>query len=205
MTRLFIVGLALISLSASPRAASAATTANDSLVVYAAPARRAGPIDSKTKRADLVRLFGKSRLKDSTIVLGEGQEDQATTEILDKTWAATVVWESSDRQDISSVIMSKQGTRWHTKEGIRIGTSVRELEKINGMPFPFSGLDWDFGGLIGETEGKLSKLDGLSLTLTSEAAPEDTAKFTGDRVNPLSNAAGIDKAGIEVGQMILKF
>jgi hypothetical protein len=49
--------------------------------------------------------------------------------------------------------------RWHTAEGITLGTSLRDLERLNSKPFQLHGFDWGFGGLITSWDGgRLDKL-----------------------------------------------
>jgi len=205
MRRLLIAFLFFAGLGWSLQAAETSTAKNDFLVVYGKMNRRAGPINSRTTRANLAALFGKTKLRNSTIVLGENGVKQPSTDILTKGAEATVVWETEARRKIVGILMSKRNSQWHTEDGIKVGTSVQELEKINGAPFKFSGLDWDDGGQIQAATGKLSALDGLSLTLQGNSDAPGAEKFIGDQVNPMSNASGIEKAGIYVGSMTLYF
>jgi hypothetical protein len=46
---------------------------------------------------------------------------------------------------------------WRTQEGVGVGTTLAEVEKINGRPFRLSGFDWDFGGTVTDWHG--GKLD----------------------------------------------
>ena len=50
-------------------------------------------------------------------------------------------------------------TRWKTSFGLKLGTTLKEIEELNGCPFIFYGFGWDNGGFISEFNGgKLSKL-----------------------------------------------
>jgi hypothetical protein len=53
---------------------------------------------------------------------------------------------SDDKKRIENITIV--GRRWATKEGIRIGTTLAALEKINGGPFQFYGFAWDYGGTV---------------------------------------------------------
>jgi len=49
-------------------------------------------------------------------------------------------------------------SRWKTSFGVTLGTSLKELERINGTPFIFFGFGWDYGGFISEYNiGKLGQ------------------------------------------------
>ncbi len=39
--------------------------------------------------------------------------------------------------------------------GVKIGTTLSELVKLNGKPFTFTGFDWDYGGYAIFEKGKL--------------------------------------------------
>jgi hypothetical protein len=47
------------------------------------------------------------------------------------------------------------GTRsvWHVNGHIRLGTTLRELERLNGKPFTMSGYGWDYGGRVMDWNG----------------------------------------------------
>jgi hypothetical protein len=49
-------------------------------------------------------------------------------------------------------------SRWKTSFGVTLGTSLKELERINQTPFIFFGFGWDYGGFISEyNTGKLGQ------------------------------------------------
>jgi|WetSurMetagenome_2_1015567.scaffolds.fasta_scaffold286093_2 hypothetical protein len=48
-------------------------------------------------------------------------------------------------------------TRWKTKAGVKMGTTLTELVDLNGTDFMFYGLGWDYGGgVFNWKEGKLA-------------------------------------------------
>jgi hypothetical protein len=59
------------------------------------------------------------------------------------------------------------GSSWKTTDGITIGTSLEEVERLNGKPFDLYGFDWDYGGLVTDwKEGKQSPYLHLRFQLT---------------------------------------
>lgn len=49
--------------------------------------------------------------------------------------------------------------RWKTPQGVSIGTTLKELEKLNGGPFKLAGFAWDYeGAIISWEEGKMSRV-----------------------------------------------
>ena len=59
----------------------------------------------------------------------------------------TVIWTDRKREQIQSIIVAAPHSVWHTSEGLTVGTSLRELEQINGRPFQFCGFGPAQGGL----------------------------------------------------------
>lgn len=48
---------------------------------------------------------------------------------------------------------------WHTRQGIRVGTPLRDLERLNGRPFILLGFGWDYSGTVVDWRGgKLQSL-----------------------------------------------
>jgi len=45
------------------------------------------------------------------------------------------------------------GSKWVGPGGVHVGSTIAELEKANGKPFTFSGLGWDYGGLVKDWRG----------------------------------------------------
>src|SRR5262249_12263360 len=84
---------------------------------------------------------------------------------------------------------------WEGPNGIKIGTRLAELEKLNGGPFTISGFGYNYGGnVLSWDGGKLASLDcngRLILTLdgdrtrggdfTIEMTPEERRAVSGDR------------------------
>lgn len=58
----------------------------------------------------------------------------------------------------------QKGGQWTSAEhGIRVGTSLAQLNRLNGRPFEFYGFDWDYGGLVSDWKG--GTLEGYRLQL----------------------------------------
>lgn len=49
---------------------------------------------------------------------------------------------------LQGVRVSDEGSLWHDGNGLRMGMSLAELVTLNAAPIDFSGLDWDYGGLV---------------------------------------------------------
>ncbi len=119
------------------------------------PGVSVGEIAANSSEMTLVELFGKQNVKSATIDLGEGEtapgtvlfpdEQEKTLEILWKNWSA--------KSTLKSVFIKGQRSKWITKSGISLGTSLKQLEQINGKPFTLGGFDWDGSGAILDFNG----------------------------------------------------
>lgn len=46
------------------------------------------------------------------------------------------------------IYVAVMGRNWRSKEGLRVGASVAELERLNNGPFKFYGFGFDYGGQV---------------------------------------------------------
>jgi len=106
---------------------------------------------------------------------------------------------------------SNPGSHWtEAGTGVRVGTSLGELNRLNGRAFEFSGFDWDFdwdyGGYVSDWKG--GKLEGLTLQLVygAEVMYDEDQSFlavaVGDQ-SVQSDARPLAGKGIRVGQMFM--
>lgn len=112
---------------------------------------------------DLVARFGEEE-----VVKGERYIEEGTVKVLISTvfpesnHPLTVFWKVGQNQykDIQSVEVSKmiydkefnvrlaEDDYWKFKNGLKIGMTIQELQKLNGGVFKFFGLGWDYGGSV---------------------------------------------------------
>lgn len=65
-------------------------------------------------------------------------------------WSDTAAY-----RNINNVILDGKASDWQTTQGIRLGTKLSELEKLNGKPFTLYGFGWDYGGAVQWNGGRL--------------------------------------------------
>jgi hypothetical protein len=155
---------------------------NDWLIV---PGKRLGPITAETNRKALDRLFGKRNVVDRDVDNGdEGPEPATVVFPKDSTAGLAIFWGQDQRVGWAMVCFERATApcRWHTKEGITLGTSWRRLENLNGRPFELVEFDIDGAGNTSSWKGgKLAHAfdDGLQLNLwyaSASPAKEPTAQ-----------------------------
>lgn len=112
---------------------------------------------------DLVARFGEKEVVKSERYIEEGTvKILISTVFPESNHPLTVFWKEGQNayKDIQSVEVSKmiydkefnvrlaEDDYWKFKNGIRIGMTIQELQKLNGGVFKFLGLGWDFGGSV---------------------------------------------------------
>src|SRR5262245_38262501 len=130
--------------------------ADDWLII---PGRTVGAITTKSTTQDLIRIYGEENVRSSQKCF-----------VLDAlSFPCILLFENTPRQ--IRILLSEPryveihgDERWHTAEGIHIGSTVEELEELNGKEFEF--LDFNVCGQIGYItswrDGKLSHTGELS-------------------------------------------
>lgn len=158
---------------------SGAALAKDNTLIV--PGQSVGPITPKTTRTDLVKYFGVANVKNATVYRGEGQSVPGTV-VFDKDpkRRMEITWAPNKR--VGDVTIGGSSSVWHTQSGIRLGTSLAELQRLNGKPFKFSGFEWDLGGRIqswqgGKLEAELKKV----WPTLAAGEKDDTSEINGDR------------------------
>jgi hypothetical protein len=187
--------------------AGSAVAQDKTLIV---PGKSVGPITRTTTRVGLNKLFGAANVKDGKIYGPEGESTPGTIVFpKDPKRKLEITWTSKKR--IGVVSMDGTSSVYKTAEGITLGTTLQRLEELNGKPFKFSGVGWDYGGLIQSWEG--GKLDkGLKniwprlsvLTGTPEPTQADFDAVSGDRTVWSNEAAQKKNMTIHVTELAVE-
>lgn len=170
------------------------------------PGERVGPVTRNTTRENLAQWFGKSRLTDQSVNIGEGSTEPGTRVDLGPERSFTVIW--SDRTRTKPVEVRNLGSAWQTPQGIRIGTPLSQLQQKLG-PFQLFGFGWDYGGTVVLEGTKLAQYQKtLVLRLTTapnvaERARNDYQAVLGDRKFSSTNPR-FKSLGVKVGEMIVR-
>ena len=143
-------------------AASALAQQNDWLIV---PGKRLGPITLDTTRTDLEGLFGKTNVLDQPVETGEGPEPGTVVFPGMPTGALAILWQRTlqgnlsyeNHNRISDVRICYQPLaapcKWHTENGVSLGTNLKRLETLNGRAFQIEPWGYDLGGNISSWRG----------------------------------------------------
>lgn len=169
------------------------------------PGKQVGAITKKTKRSDLVKIFGAANLKDETTrFFGGDAEFPGTVINLGKDRSLTVYWKDKNRTQPQGVIIDD--SRFKTPEGIGVGTTIGQLRKQFGE-FKISGFGWDYGGI---PQIKSNKLSHLTLRMDSDRNlaqkyEKEYLALSGDGVQISSNNPSLKRLGVRVYSIIAMF
>lgn len=139
---------------------SAARAPTDTLWLFAAdPADDA--VHATDTEATLRSRYGADNVGAERIHLGEGETVPGTVIFPnDSSRRLTVVWKDTvTRTQPTRVTVGSRQTRWAVVPGVSTGTSLSELERLNGRPFKLFGFAWDYAGTVSGWEG--GRLDSL--------------------------------------------
>jgi hypothetical protein len=149
---------------------------NDWLIV---PGKRVGLITATATRADITRIFGAKNVEEDEIQTSDMASEVGTKVFWSQPDVALAIFWMSDTADAHIRRIRVCATqelpgkcRWHTSEAITLGTSLKELERLNGHAFRVNGFDWGVGGLITSwSGGRLEKLAASCGTLNLRLDP----------------------------------
>jgi hypothetical protein len=173
--------------------ACGSSLAQDSVVDWRIlPGERVGPIDASTSESDLRRVFGDTSIAPVEVYLGEGFSEPGTAVYPDDPERRVeVVWRNGERDSPKEVRLTGATSIWKTDEGISLGTTLMQLESLNGYPFRLAGFGFDYGGTVVDCgSGRLTYLgcDSFDRTLvvrfaSNEIAPSpEYRQVVGDRI-----------------------
>ncbi|MGH1384600.1 hypothetical protein [Kordia sp.] len=131
----------------------------------------------------LKKVYGK-HVKRSVGYYPEGMGEYKMTLLFpDSKNQVEFVWEDDSLQinKLQYIRILTKDTDWKTKEGITIGTSMKELEVLNKKSFAFFGFEWDYSGSIDWKDGALSKRNIYgNLALPDDAMMNNFMDLLGD-------------------------
>lgn len=119
-----------------------------------------GLITASTNFDDLKNLLSTSNVKDERICGPECIDSIDVTKIFPNTKNEAIIYwqDSAYHQKIGFITSYSEGADWHTTDGLKIGSAVANLLKLNGKAIKFYGFGWDYGGaIISYNAGKFEK------------------------------------------------
>lgn len=164
------------------------------------PGRVGAIVKGSTKPEDLVKIYTAAYVKPGKIHTVEGQEQPGATLFQGTASELQVVFtEDGKRIEFVRIV----GAAWSTKEGLRVGTTLAELERINGGPFQFSGFGWDYGGNV-NARGKALRGIAVTIAYTKNGETPAARQVMGERKFSSRHPA-LKTLGVVVSQIVIGF
>ncbi|MDZ4839088.1 MAG: hypothetical protein SGJ04_03695 [Bacteroidota bacterium] len=117
------------------------------------PGKSAGIINIFFTRAKLDSVYGKANVS-NRLVQVDGKPMTVTVLFAGTTAEAEIVWSDTIYQKYPVRLRIKnENSIWKFSDGIKIGTSIEELVKLNAQDIHLYGFGWEFGGLIADWRG----------------------------------------------------
>lgn len=141
-----------------------------------------GPFTVQTSEAGLRQRYGASAVETARIELGEGETAPGTVLFpSDSLRRMQIVWRDTvARRQPARLILRGSDSRWQFGPGISLGTSLQDLERMNGRPFTLAGFGWDYAGVVTDWKGGAldSALAGIKLYLDPGPAQYESAPYS---------------------------
>jgi hypothetical protein len=148
------------------------------------PGERFGPVGPDVSEEALRTRLGSWAVRPAEIYLAEGFCTPGTRLFPGEPYEVRVAWADSARTRPAFVRAGLPGTGWRTPLGVRVGTTLAELEELADTVLTFGGLGWDYGGGMSwpEHRGALGLV--LAIDPSSEPTLDETAR-TDPRVDEI--------------------
>lgn len=152
------------------------------------PDRGFGPLTGETSEAALRRGVGAAAVVPTEVYLAEGFCTAGTRWFAGTPAEVDIGWATPARDRPAFVRTGRADGPWHTPAGVRVGSTLAELERLAAKPLTFSGFGWDYGGGTTWEEGggavglRLSP-DTAAYRILGELEPQDARvhELFGDR------------------------
>jgi hypothetical protein len=165
------LSLLLLVTSCQEAADRTPNSAAENLVIR--PGESVGPITASMDAEKIKEVYGEKNVREEEIYIAEGESQSGLTIFPGTPREIEVVLNADGSPQF--VRISREQTPWRTPDGVQVGTSLEDLQRINGKAFTFNGFQWDYGGLV--TDWKGGQLDSsLIIALTPgdyDALPDD--------------------------------
>lgn len=141
-----------------------------------------GKLRRDTTIADLQAQYGRGNVRIGDVPGPEGTTEQGAILFPDDPARRAYVYFHDGMQPrrLESVRVFDPESRWQLECGVRIGMPFHALRRLNGKPFRFGGLGWDYGGYVDWNGGTLARRDGDAAEIGVRLDAHDQAQVDAD-------------------------
>ncbi len=144
------------------------------------PSKNIGSINKSTSEKELIKLYGKKNISRFKINVGEGMTVDGSVLFKGTKDEMSIEWKGDFKQPGRVTIKHPEST-WLLKNGIEIGSTLQQVEKINGKSFKLTGFEWDYPGRTTSWGGgKLSKQLQLDFEPQAQVPGNELSQVIGD-------------------------
>jgi hypothetical protein len=144
------------------------------------PKTRVGEISPTSTESDLIKIYGKKNVKRSKIAVGEGELVEGTILFPNTPDEITIEWKEKLKYP-ERITISHPNTSWKIISGVKIGTTLEQLEVINKSKFKLTGFEWDYPGrTVSWENGILPVQLQLDLSSDTDISFEELNQVSGD-------------------------
>lgn len=110
------------------------------------PGVRVGPILAADAEQSVIDKLGAENVSRRTVHIGEGETIEATVVYPSSPEELLLLWEQQDYTHLAEIRLEHPRSPWKTSLGLAIGSTLKQIENLNGESFLISGFGWDYGG-----------------------------------------------------------
>jgi hypothetical protein len=168
------------------------------------PELNVGEITKNSSEQDLIKIYGKKNIKRTEIDVGEGEVVLGTILFPETKKQITIKWkEGFSKPD--RITVAHINSTWRLNNGIKIGSTLEEVERLNKGPFKLTGFEWDYPGrTVSWEKGKLPAQIQLDFEYTADIPQEEFIQVLGDR-NLSSKNRFIRKMNLKVKTIFIRW
>jgi hypothetical protein len=143
-----------------------------------------GPLAPGASHASLVSYFGQANVVVGDVYVGEGNSESGTivypkdpAKRIEITWKKDKIrrWPATVRVGDAA---DWNRSEWRTSKNVTLGTTLLQLERINGRTFRLLGFDWDYAGtVVNWSEGALESSGPCTLTVRLQPDPNRPSQY----------------------------
>ena len=141
-----------------------------------------GPIDASADLASLQAKFGQENVKAGDVYLGEGTVGPGAIVFPNTPEQVEVYFGTENSGEPGFARTEETDSKWRTANGLHIGSSLAELNRLNGTPVSFYGFDWDYGGSVADWHGGKFANSRLQIRLAYPDSVQLDPAFVGDQL-----------------------